>query len=114
MFLVYYTGEKGEFCYDESEVIRSVSDCTKALKELGYSSYRLEDFWITSTDPIPAGCSIAVANSIPHFLNNTSGLGKRRKDLAPVCKVKGTDVYLKGSNNFKKSRIFVKKNIFLL
>ena len=101
MFLDYYTVQKGGLCNDESDVIRSISDCKEALKELGYSS--LNEFWITSTDPIPAGCSINVANSNPHFLNNTSGLGKSRQDLTPVCKENGTHVlvYLKESNNQK-------------
>ena len=94
----YYTVQKGGLCYDESDVIPSVSDCEEALKELGYSS--LSTFWITSTDPIPAGCSIDFANSNVHFLENTSGLGKKRTFLTPVCKKTGTYVlvYLTRSN----------------
>ena len=98
MFLDYYTVQKGGLCNDESDVIRSISDCKEALKELGYSS--LNKFWITSTDPIPAGCSIHDDSSNPHFLENTSGLGKKRTFLTPVCKKTGTYVlvYLTGSN----------------
>ena len=90
LFLDYYSGQQGGLCNDESDVIRSVSDCEEALKELGYSP--LKNFWITSTDPIPAGCSIHVAHSNPHFLENTSGLGKRRQDLTPVCKENGNTI----------------------
>ena len=105
MFLDYYSGQQGGLCNDENDVIRSVSDCEEALKELGYSS--LNKFFITSTDPIPAGCSIHVAGSNPHFLETTSGLGKRRQDLTPVCKENGTNVlvYLKRRNNQKRSNI---------
>ena len=94
----YYTIQKGGLCYDESDVIRSLSDCEEALKEIGYSS--LNKFWISSTIPIPAGCSLDVTHSNPFFSEKTSGLGKKRKDLTPVCIKTGTNVldYLKGSN----------------
>ena len=84
--LEYYDGPKGGLCNDESELIRSEPDCKEALEALGYGP--LKKFWITPgsllNPQIPAGCSIHAASSTPH-LSTTSGAGRGREDLTPIC-----------------------------
>jgi len=84
--LEYYDGPKGGLCNDESELIRSEPDCKEALEALGYGP--LKKFWITVgsllNPQIPAGCSIHAASSTPH-LSTTSGAGRGREDLTPIC-----------------------------
>ena len=82
----YYEGAGGGLCNDESDVIRSQAECTKALKELGYKS--MGDNWTGEYDQIPSGCSIskvAISGDVPHFETSRRGLGKGRNDLSPIC-----------------------------
>ena len=82
----YYEGAIGGLCNDESHVIRSQTECTKALKELGFKS--IANFWTGEYNQIPSGCSISkIKNSDddPHFETSSRGLGKSRSDLTPIC-----------------------------
>ena len=83
-FSEFYAGPKGGLCNQESHVIRTQEECATALEKLGYTS--LNEFWITSTDPIPSGCSIHVEGRNPHFELSTTGLGNGRSDLTPICR----------------------------
>ena len=67
-------------------MIRSQTECTKALKELGFKS--IANFWTGEYNQIPTGCSIKkITNSDddPHFETSSRGLGKSRSDLTPIC-----------------------------
>ena len=82
MFLLeYYTKARGELCNNESDVIRSESDCKAALASL-FRGLENNAF-IKSEDNIPAGCSVATLK--PYF-STASGLGHPRNDLTPICK----------------------------
>ena len=88
MFLDYYKGNKGEVCDNENEVIRSQNECIAALKFHGYQTSNL---W-TGTDALhhpgmPVGCSIRNSGDMkPHFIPSSTGFGKGRNDLIPICK----------------------------
>jgi len=80
----YYAGEKGEVCKHISEVIRSEAQCKNALQHLGYEN--LPSFWTGEYHEIPSGCSIRnEGDSQPHFETSTTGVGKGREDLIPIC-----------------------------
>ena len=93
--LVYYKLATGAVCDDSNNVIRSLGECTDALKSLGFLTN--VSYWTGSySTHIPAGCSIRdgpnnhhVNGSIPwhpHFETSKAGVGKGRKDLIPICK----------------------------
>ena len=81
-FIAYYDGKKGDVCDDASHVIRDQSECTKALKALGYPS--TGTYWTGFYSGIPKGCSIR--DNTPHFEKSTTGIGTGRDDLTPICK----------------------------
>lgn len=84
----YYYKDAGGVCNDEKDVIRSKTECSKALSELGFE--KSGSYYTYYGYPIPSGCSIrtigfAEANK-PHFLESSPGVGKGRNDLIPICK----------------------------
>ena len=84
IFIAYYAGEKGSVCDDASHVIRwpHKSECTKALKALGYPS--TGTYWTGYYTGIPKGCSSG--GNTPHLEKSTTGVGEGRNDLTPICK----------------------------
>ena len=80
--LDYYNGTTGGVCNNESEVIKSEAECTKALSNLGYQISKT--YWRGHKRNIPSGCSIRTLNGRPYF--NTFKLGKGRYDMKPICK----------------------------
>ena len=79
----YYAGIEGGVCYDGSVVIRSQEECTYAITKLGFQASA--DYYKGKYDSIPSGCSFGKDNMKPHFETSTSGLGKGRGDLIPIC-----------------------------
>ena len=79
----YYAGIEGGICYDGSVVIRSQQECTHAIKKLGYQSS--SEYYKSKSNSIPSGCSFGKDDMKPHFETSTSGLGKGRDDLIPIC-----------------------------
>ena len=79
----YYYGEKGGVCYNESHVIRSQAECQIAFENIGY--HVKSTWWSGAYTQIPSGCSINDGLK-PFFETSTSGLGKGRNDLTPICK----------------------------
>ena len=95
----YYQKEAGTLCNHESHVIRTQSECTTALKSLGYRS--LSTYWTKKWGFVPSGCSIAnYGDRTPHFETNIwesdpynggkpregSWLGEGANHLIPICK----------------------------
>jgi len=80
----YYKNDAGKVCDDESHIIRSQTECTKALKHLGFPT--TAKYWKGSHSSIPAGCSIRNGNDNRPHLDEKEGVGKGRKDLIPICK----------------------------
>ena len=87
MFSEYYDGELGGLCNDESHVIRTQSECTIALQQLGYQS--TGNYWSDTKSTIPSGCSIKTSSNEPHLETSPTGLGKGRNDLVPICIIPG-------------------------
>ena len=79
----YYAGIEGGVCYDVSVVIQSQEECTHAIKKLGYQLSA--DYYKGKSNSIPYGCSFGKDDLKPHFETSTSGLGKGRGDLIPIC-----------------------------
>ena len=93
IFIAYYDGNKGSVCDDASHVIRDQSECTKALKALGYPS---TNYWTGYYTGIPKGCS---SGNTPHFEKSTTGIGVGRGDLTPICKGSRSSGKLRRSGN---------------
>ena len=78
-------------CNDTTHVIRTKTDCTTALTELGYQP--LQDFYTGYETDVPSGCSVKInPNQSPPFkphLIETSGKGKGHSDFIPICKGPG-------------------------
>lgn len=91
-FLEYYAGLLGGVCNDESHVIRTQEECTKAIQILGYQSN--EPYWTGMTGSIPSGCSVRTTrNNSPHLELSPAGLGNGRFDQLPICRIPTGDYY---------------------
>ena len=88
MCLGYYSGESGKTCIESSHVIRSMEECTLALKKLGYQPGG--SYWSKENDNIPSGCIIRSGSLKPNFETSPTGLGTGRDDLTPICISPGT------------------------
>jgi len=77
----YYKNDAGSVCDDESQIIRNITECTKAIEQLGF---RHTGTWTGSTASLPAGCSTTQDGDV-HF-NTHDGIGLGRSDLIPICK----------------------------
>ena len=86
-FQEYYDGVLGGLCNDESHVIRTQSECTIAIQQLGYQS--TGNYWSDSYVNIPSGCSIKTSANEPHLETSPTGLGNGRNDLVPLCMIPG-------------------------
>ena len=91
IILEYYAGDKGGLCKEESNVIRSQTECTKALHDLGYQA--LNKFSTTNDNNAPSGCSIHIDSLNPLFETSPNGTGNSLNHLTPICAYKG-----KGTN----------------
>ena len=83
----YYAGAAGGKCSHESHVIRSLTECSKALQELSIQS--TGDYWTGRYNRIPSGCSIRISSQRPHLETSTDidgGLGWINNDFRPICK----------------------------
>ena len=92
--LDYYDRPAGFVCCDASHVIRTKSECTSALKSLGYQA-NFNNYWNgKSNGDIPVGCSIRRVgtkygkseDSRPHLDTHPDGVGRGREDLIPICR----------------------------
>ena len=83
-FAEYYNNDAGSVCDDESHIIRSQTECTKALKHLGFPA--TASYWTGSSGGIPAGCSIRNGGDNQPHLDEKDGVGNARSDLIPICK----------------------------
>lgn len=80
----YYMKSKGSVCDSTSAVITSYQECQTALASLGKSN---SISWTGNySTRIPRGCSHKPHTGKGHFETSTTGVGKGRSDLAPVCK----------------------------
>ena len=96
-FTAYYQNVAGSVCDDESHVIRTQTECTNALNNLGFST--TASYWTASSSYIPAGCSIRNGgDNVPH-LDDKDGVGNGRSDLIPICKRPGTSFSLHETQN---------------
>ena len=87
IFIGYYDRPAGSVCDKPSHVIRSKSECNDALKALGYPT--TVSYWTGHYTGIPSGCSIRNGgNNQPHMEKSSSGTGRGRNDLIPICKGK--------------------------
>ena len=85
LFLAYYDRPAGSVCDEASHVIRSKGECTDALKALNYPT--TVSYWTGHASSIPSGCSIRNGgDNMPHMEKSSSGKGKGRSDLIPICK----------------------------
>jgi len=81
----YYDRPAGSVCDEASHVIRSKGECTDALKALNYPT--TVSYWTGHASSIPSGCSIRNGgDNMPHMEKSSSGKGKGRSDLIPICK----------------------------
>ena len=86
----YYSGVAGGVCNDANHVIRSQKECSDGLQVLDITSLAIS--WTGKNDGIPSGCSFSKRKdsqqsyTSPHFETSTTGLGKGRNDLTPICK----------------------------
>ena len=79
-----YLGRPGEVCKSTKEVIRSQAECRNAIAQFWLSSGIL---WTGPSDSIPSGCSRRNGgDNRPHFETSTTGVGRGRDDLIPICK----------------------------
>ena len=86
-------GKVGGVCKYEYEVIRSQPECTKALEITGQPSSGV--YWTGVRNSLPAGCSVREGGDLkPHFETSSTGVGRGRSDLIPICKIL-RDYYLK-------------------
>ena len=77
---------RGGLCNDLNEVIRSKEKCTDALQKLGYQPFNKSDDWWTGVySLIPSGCSVREGSNGPHFEESSTGVGRGRDDLIPIC-----------------------------
>ena len=84
ILIAYYKRGAGSVCDDASHVIRSQTECSEALKALNFPA---SNYWTGYYSTIPSGCSTRNGgDKMPHFEKSTSGKGKGRSDLIPICK----------------------------
>ena len=90
----YYQRPAGQVCDNANHVIRSKSECTAALKSLGFQA-NFNNYWSNKSNGIPFGCSIRRVgtrygkseDSRPHLETHPDGVGKGREDLIPICRI---------------------------
>ena len=84
ILIAYYKRGAGSVCDDASHVIRSQTECSEALKALNFPA---SNYWTGYVSTIPSGCSTRNGGDrMPHFEKSSSGKGKGRSDLIPICK----------------------------
>ena len=84
LFIGYYKRAAASVCDDASHVIRSQAECSKALRALNFPT---SNYWTGYYSLIPSGCSTRNGgDKRPHFEKSSSGKGKGRSDMIPICK----------------------------
>jgi len=84
----FQLGGTSTVCETEAQVVRTQSECELALRSLDWST--ASPFWTGTHANIPAGCSVRDGRDKQPHLNGAPGLGRGRRDLRPICKLKVT------------------------